>query len=99
MVHLEMDGDSEALKDRLGSVPWIKGIKAHNGALSLTMEQGDRRIPELLLMMQQANVQVRSVNLHRPSLEDVFLHYTGKTMRDDVFAETQFTAARRDYTR
>jgi ABC-2 type transport system ATP-binding protein len=46
------------------------------------MERGERRIAELIVMAQQFGVVVNCVNLRKPSLEDVFLHFTGRTIRE-----------------
>ena len=46
------------------------------------MEKGERRIAELVVLAQQMGVTVNCVNLRKPSLEDVFLHFTGRTIRE-----------------
>jgi ABC-2 type transport system ATP-binding protein len=46
------------------------------------MEKGERRIPELVNLAQDHGVTVGCVNLRKPSLEDVFLHFTGRTIRE-----------------
>ena len=46
------------------------------------MERGERRIPELVMLAQQMGVTVNCVHLRKPSLEDVFLHFTGRTIRE-----------------
>ena len=53
-----------------------------NHTLSLTMESGDKQIPEIIMLAQKAGVGIASVNLHKPSLEDVFIYFTGKTIRE-----------------
>ncbi|MCJ7526354.1 MAG: ATP-binding cassette domain-containing protein [Candidatus Aminicenantes bacterium] len=91
MVHLEISGGDEPLVDVLRNADWITAIKRHDGQLSLTMEQGDKRIPELMCAAMQTGTQVLSVNLRKPSLEDVFLHFTGSTIREEELVhESQF---------
>ena len=82
VVSLEMEGDPENLMKRLGEESWIKTRTRHNFCLSLTMEMGERHIPQIIRMAEEAGVTVTCVNLHKPSLEDVFLHYTGRRIRD-----------------
>jgi ABC-2 type transport system ATP-binding protein len=82
VVSLELDGDATAFLDALGSEDWVKRSKFHEDVLSLTMEKGERRIPELVMLAQQKGVAVSCVNLRKPSLEDVFLHFTGRTIRE-----------------
>jgi ABC-2 type transport system ATP-binding protein len=79
------------LLDVLKKTDWIKAIKQHDGQLSLTMEKGDTRIPELMNLALQTGTKVQAVNLRKPSLEDVFLHFTGRTIREEeTVHETQF---------
>jgi ABC-2 type transport system ATP-binding protein len=82
VVSLEVEGNIGALEAEFRTLDWIKKAKLHEGIFSLTMERGDRRIPELVSVAQKAGVAVNSVNLRKPSLEDVFLYFTGKTIRE-----------------
>ncbi len=82
VVSLELDGDSTAFREALGREDWVKRSKLHEDVLSLTMERGERRIPELVMLAREKGVTVNCVNLRKPSLEDVFLHFTGRTIRE-----------------
>jgi len=82
VVSLELEGGTAAFLDGLARLDWIKRSKLHEDVLSLTMERGERRIAELVVMAQQYDVTVNCVNLRKPSLEDVFLHFTGRTIRE-----------------
>jgi ABC-2 type transport system ATP-binding protein len=91
MVHLEISEGEGSLMDVLKNTDWIKAIKLHDSQLSLTMEKGDTRIPELMNLALNAGTKVTSVNLRKPSLEDVFLHFTGRTIREeDTVHDAQF---------
>ena len=89
VVTLEIEGRADELIDLMESLEWIKTLTQHNGYLSLTLEKGERRIPELIKLANQKNVQVTCVNLRKPSLEDVFLHYTGRTIRQEEASQTE----------
>lgn len=52
---------------------------------------GESRVPELIRL---AGVPVRGVHVHRPTLDDVFLHYTGREIRDGSAAPTLTPFAR-----
>jgi len=83
VVSLEVEGNTAPLEAVLGETAWVRTCKLHNGVFSLTMERGERRIPELVQIAQGLGVAVTSVHLRKPSLEDVFLHFTGHTIRDE----------------
>jgi ABC-2 type transport system ATP-binding protein len=82
VVSLELEGDAAGFLEDLGRLDWIRRSKLHDGVLSLTMERGERRIPELVLRAGQKGLTVSCVHLRKPSLEDVFLQFTGRTIRD-----------------
>jgi len=67
----------------LNKLRWIKKMKEHDGFLDLSVKNGEKRIPEIMNIAQKAGVVVQSVNLRKPTLEDVFLHYVGKTIREE----------------
>lgn len=83
MVHLEMAGEYEPMANALEKIGWIKEIKRHECRLNLTMDHGDKRIPELMSIAIRTGTRLLSVDLSKPSLEDVFLHFTGRTIRED----------------
>jgi len=48
--------------------------------LVIFTEDGEAQVPRLI---EVAGVRVRSVHVHRPTLDDVFMHYTGRQIRDE----------------
>ena len=89
VVSLELEGDSAGFLEDLGRLDWIKRSKFHEGVLSLTMDRGERRIPELVVLAQRRGVTVHCVQLRKPSLEDVFLHFTGRTIREQEASQSE----------
>jgi ABC-2 type transport system ATP-binding protein len=57
------------------------GIEAavHDGAVTFSVARGEQFVPHLFA---ELGVPIRSVSLARPSLDDVFLSYTGTTIHD-----------------
>jgi ABC-2 type transport system ATP-binding protein len=82
VISLQVNGKMKLLKKGLETQNWIRSMKEHNGTLSLTVEHGEVLIPKLINFATKKGIDVKSVNLRKPSLEDVFLHYTGKTIRE-----------------
>ena len=83
VVSIAVDEENEELLiKKLKQQKWVKEIKRHDGMLGLTMDHGAERIPEIIELAQKEKVKIKSVDLHKPSLEDVFIHFTGKTIRE-----------------
>ena len=89
VVSLEIEGNPDALIDSINSLDWIQSMTRHDETLSLTMEKGERRIPELIRVANESGVNVTCVQLRKPSLEDVFLHFTGKTIREEEASQSE----------
>jgi ABC-2 type transport system ATP-binding protein len=45
------------------------------------MEKAENRIPEIVSIAERVGVKVSSITMHKPSLDDVFIHYTGRAIR------------------
>jgi ABC-2 type transport system ATP-binding protein len=63
-----------ALAERFGLEAAI-----HEGLVTFSVESGEQFVPRLFA---ELGVAIRSVSVARPSLDDVFMSYTGRTIRD-----------------
>jgi len=82
VITLEIE---DGLEDRLIQVfsgqEWISSVDRSENILNLSVDHGESRIPEIVLQASKAGVTIRSVSMHEPTLEDVFLKFTGKKIR------------------
>jgi ABC-2 type transport system ATP-binding protein len=51
----------------------------HDGLVTFNVASGEQFVPRLFAELTQS---IRSVSVHRPTLDDVFMSYTGRTIRD-----------------
>jgi ABC-2 type transport system ATP-binding protein len=49
-------------------------------------DQGTRMLPGLLAAMQRAGLEVRAADVRVPTLDDVFLSLTGRSLREEAEA-------------
>jgi ABC-2 type transport system ATP-binding protein len=80
--------DLEVLK----KLPYVKEISPCDGEVCLTLEDANTHLQEILKVVGK----IDSVEIRTPTLDDVFLHYTGRAMREDSpegsWAEKAMTA-------
>lgn len=82
VIYLET-GDNRAAEKALGDLPSIQKIMASPRGLVVTItEDASRCLPEVMDRVQREGIAIRSVNLKKPSMDDVFVHYTGRELRD-----------------
>lgn len=73
------------------TIPFAKEIKLHDGHVTITVENAEKSLSEVVLIAKQNKVDVHNIQMHKPSLEDVFLHFTGHTLREsELGAGDQF---------
>ncbi len=70
------------LLESLRQLSWVKKIEARDGSLELSIDGGEERIPELIDFADSRGLVISSIKLSKPSLEDTFLYYTGKNIRE-----------------
>ncbi len=73
---------SETLMEALSSFPWIISSEASNGQIVLQVEDAQSRIPQVIIEACMNNAQVASVEVTKPTLEDVFIRVTGRSMKE-----------------
>jgi ABC-2 type transport system ATP-binding protein len=84
VVTLRVAGDDAAVARKLlADQAVVREITAADGTLKLTVEHGEQALPALLRVLDAAAVTLESINLSRPTLDDVFLTLTGRSLRDD----------------
>jgi ABC-2 type transport system ATP-binding protein len=76
-IRIETDEDEiaiEAIRERFGLKAQVS-----EGAVTFAVHDGEEFVPRLFA---ELGVPIRSVSLSRPTLDDVFMSYTGSTIRD-----------------
>ncbi|MEM2099584.1 MAG: ATP-binding cassette domain-containing protein [Candidatus Bathyarchaeia archaeon] len=58
-----------------------------NGHVEITVRNGERLLPRIVEAAAQNGIHIESISSREPNLEDVFLHYTGRTIRLDTNRE------------
>jgi ABC-2 type transport system ATP-binding protein len=81
ILRVAADQDDTARK-LLAEQPIVREISSADGTLRLTVERGEAALPSLLRVLDAAGLTLESINLARPTLDDVFLTLTGRSLRE-----------------
>jgi ABC-2 type transport system ATP-binding protein len=97
VVTLRVAGQDGLAHKLLADQPAVREISSADGTLRLTVERGEAALPSLLRVLDAAGITLESINVSRPTLDDVFLTLTGRSLRDDSpVQEVQPAAAGRE---
>ncbi len=67
----------------LGAVPGVSSVGEQDGAFRVKGANGEALVPEVVTACVRAGVGLQGVSLKRPSLDEVFLQFTGREFRED----------------
>jgi ABC-2 type transport system ATP-binding protein len=82
VVRLEVAGDAGAATTALAALEQVTSVDADGTTLVCLLPEAARTLPALLAAVGATGATVTAVEVRVPDLEDVFLHHTGKALRD-----------------
>ncbi|MFX1389052.1 MAG: ATP-binding cassette domain-containing protein [Promethearchaeota archaeon] len=61
----------------------------NDSSISISCENGGMQLPFIIQKLSESGLNIKSVNMHQPTLEDVFLHYVGTAIREETSNHTK----------
>ncbi|WIG57893.1 MAG: Efflux ABC transporter, ATP-binding protein [Ktedonobacterales bacterium] len=87
IISLGLDTHNGAVaraSDALREQPYLRELQPTEHGVQLYVDRGEEVLPEILRQLDQAGAPIRTVTLARPTLEDVFLRLTGRSLRESA---------------
>jgi ABC-2 type transport system ATP-binding protein len=84
IVEAEFENAPAGWNASLEKLSGVASISEHDGVSHITTNSGPRTVRELMDMARDRNVNVRRVSVQGTTLDDVFLYYTGRQLRDEA---------------
>ena len=75
--------NSDDFLSQLHKIEYVKKINKDNDKLTIFTSNGTQVIPEIFKISSTLEIKIISISLTQPTLDDVFISYTGREMRDD----------------
>ncbi|MFH0966548.1 MAG: ATP-binding cassette domain-containing protein [Methanobacteriota archaeon] len=63
--------------------PWISRIEQHDGQVTIGLQNAEQHVSAIVTLLNGIQIPIESISIHKPTLEDVFLSFTGKSIRDE----------------
>ena len=94
IIYLETNDNKAAVLLLKGQAS-IRDIKIKTkGFLLMVNEDGTKLLPGIIDTLRNAGIEITTINLKKPSMDDVFVFYTGKELRDEAAAPAKPTFLR-----
>ena len=81
-ITMEVDGDLAHAVAAVDALPVTGRTTGEQGRLDVLVTEAESALPQVMQAALGAGASIRSVTVQEPDLEDVFLHLTGKRLRD-----------------
>jgi ABC-2 type transport system ATP-binding protein len=75
--------DGAPAAEVLAAVPGVRAVHREDGRIRLTVAQIHETVPALINLLRERRIELTELLTHHATLEDVFLHLTGRTLRDE----------------
>jgi len=70
--------------NELESSDFVVKLNKRDNTLTILAKNGAEAVPKIIELVNAKGGKIRSVTLREPTLDDVFLHYTGRSIREDT---------------
>ena len=90
-VEIEIYGDGAVIAEALKQESHLREIEHNgNGKITIGADDGPHVVPKIIDRVEAAGARVTSISVHRLSLEDVFIRFTGRSLRDEPAKKVSF---------
>lgn len=90
IVSLTIENLSEVIIDKVKNLVYAHGVTLENNTIRVYVDSGAQNLPMLIDEIKSSGGKVLSAAIHEQSLEDVFIHYTGKSIREEEVRKVSF---------
>jgi ABC-2 type transport system ATP-binding protein len=82
VLHIGEDEDPEALVASLKNIPGVLRAFSTDHEISVIAREAEEVIAPVVTRANERGIKIRSIDIREPNLEAVFLHLTGRALRD-----------------
>jgi ABC-2 type transport system ATP-binding protein len=84
VLTIGVNGHGDKVVELLSKQPFVREAGLEDGLVRLYVDRGEEAVPAVLRLLDAQGLAPSTMNLHRPSLDDVFLKKTGRSLRESA---------------
>ena len=74
----------DELINRIKQIEFVNQVTRKQGEITIKSSQCSEAIPKIFQITSEMSIEIDSLSLNKPTLDDVFISYTGHNLRDDT---------------
>jgi ABC-2 type transport system ATP-binding protein len=75
-------GDGVLAESALAALPGVRSVTRQHAAWVLSVDQAGATLPAIIALLESRGLRMDSLSTHQATLEDVFVHLTGRGLRE-----------------
>ncbi len=84
MIYLETNNDEKSI-DATKEMKEIRDVRISSKGLVVSLKgEASHFMPKLIERIRNEGIEIKSVNLKKPTLDDVFIHFTGRGLKEET---------------
>ncbi len=84
IIEIEFEDLPSITLEALKNSKLVLGIKQLDNILTITVKSGAESVPQIVELINKKGGKIRSITIRATTLDDVFLHFTGRSLRDSA---------------
>jgi ABC-2 type transport system ATP-binding protein len=88
-VEVEALPEGSSLESLIPVNGMVKEVKLRGNVIRIKTAEGEKALPNIVISLSSKGVTVKSVNLIKPSLDEVFMEFTGKRIRESEVSKEE----------
>jgi ABC-2 type transport system ATP-binding protein len=84
VLTIGVNGNGDQVVKLLSGQPFVREAELDDGLVRLYVDRGEEAVPQVLRLLDAKGLAPSTMDLHRPSLDDVFLKKTGRSLRESA---------------
>jgi ABC-2 type transport system ATP-binding protein len=82
MIYLQTDDDAKSTRI-IEDIGVASVVRSSGEGLTISLKDGSQHMPKLIEELREKKIEIKNVNLKKPTLDDVFLYFTGRGLRQE----------------
>jgi len=82
VLTIGVNGHGDRVVELMAAQPFVREAGLDDGLVRLFVDKGEEAVPQVLRLLDSHGLAPSTMDLHRPSLDDVFLKKTGRSLRE-----------------
>jgi ABC-2 type transport system ATP-binding protein len=91
LIEIGIDRIDDRILQVLRATALINSVEVKDKMVIISAKNGSKVLPEIVTVFEKFSVTMTSISIRSPSLEDVFIHLTGKKLDDTGNQETKIS--------